>query len=286
MKRNNKLRSLILLTPLTSLSILPVISCSNSMEEKLENLLNQDNLFTVSLNREVIKNFYSNVNFESEKIKFEQLFKITDEFLIINESDSLKNWNSSLVDEDKKVFAVIPKLKTVVLPSINTEGIKKIESVDLIYDVASGHLSNKTINIAIDLTKYSFLDLEIGEKHNNSTSIDVSSINAEDGTFLKAFYNNVKEFLKSKNISFNNSEEISGKFEKITDTNVIYNYVYPQDDLYYHFSRKDNTYAYFYIYTSSSKMGTIQDIKTKTFNIELPFELVEISEDKYEKEIN
>lgn len=277
MKRNIKLRTLILLSPLTSLSLFPVISCSNSMENRLENLLNRDDLFSVSLDEEAIKKFYSNVNLENEKIKFEQLFKITNEFLIINESESLKNWNNSLSNEDKKIFAIAPKLKTVILPTLNTKEVEKVKSVDLIFDITSGHLSNKTITITIDLTKYSFLDLEIGEKLNNSVSIDDAVINSENGTFIKAFYNNVKEFLKSKNISFDSSEEISGKFEKITDTNVAYDYVYPQSNLYYHFSKKDNAYVYFYIYTSSSKASTIEEIKAKTFNIELPFETTEIS---------
>ena len=282
MKLKKSLISLAIGTPIIFFSALPVVSCSNSsIEDKLTNLLNDKNLFTVELDEAAIKESYGFV--EGEKIPILDLFSISDSFLKIINSQKLNDWNSSLSEEDKLLFIVDvtpSKLKAVALPSISSltkEETKQIDKLDLVFDVSTANVDNKQITISLDLSKYDFLDLNVAKNLNNFTEIQASSIPGHEGTLLRPFYENCKEFLKTKTFDFSGENTISGKFDTLDD-NVISAYVKSQNDLYYLFDKVDGNEAYFYIYTNSSQLDSVSSIRQNTLWIKIPFELSELNQ--------
>lgn len=282
MKLKKSLISLAIGIPIVFFSALPVVSCSNSsIEDKLASLLNDKNLFTVELDETAIKESYGFV--EGEKIPVLDLFSISDSFLRIINSQKLNDWNSSLSEEDKLLFTVDvtpSKLKAVVLPSVSnlTENeTKQIDKLDLVFDVSTANVDNKQITISLDLSKYDFLDLNVAKNLNNFTEIQASSIPGHEGTLLRPFYENYKEFLKTKTFDFSGENTISGKFDTLDD-NVISAYIKSQNDLYYLFDKVDGNEAYFYIYTNNSQLDSASSIRQNTLWIKIPFELSELNQ--------
>ncbi len=271
---------------LTSLSItflsIPVIStvsCSSSLEAQLNDLLNDENLFSLEINEIAIRQALGKS--DNDPILIKDLFVSNvsapqnKNVVIINESEKLKSWNENLSINDAASFSVVPKIKTIIFPSIDSlDSENKLNYIEVVVDVSSGPYSNRTVTKKLDLSNINNLI----ESPNNYFDWSADE-EPENNVFYKCLRTNILNYLKYKSISINDSmtideleNQLSIKLIKETNDNTINLY---QNDLCISFDSKQDGKIYLNLY-SNSKIVPNNDVINNEISLKLSYKIDEL----------
>lgn len=250
------------------------ISCSNSLESRLESLLNDSNVINLEIDFQAIKEIT-----KKEKVDLKDLFIINTKTIKIKESEQLISWNKNLSNEDRNSFLVEPKISAIVFPNFVSESDNKINELKIIVDVSAGHLQNKTIEKKLQLDNLTDFNNEIIKGENNY--FDWTSINGSNNVnepinndLYKVLKNNILKVLKDKNlVNKENWDNISTlnsvlSFSFTFDKTNIY-----QSDLHCSFGEKSNNLLFINIYTNKSQLSgeNLDNLKNTQISLKISY---------------
>lgn len=250
------------------------ISCSNSLESRLESLLNDPNVIDLEINFEAIKEIT-----KKEKVDLKDLFITNTQTIKIKESEQLITWNKNLSNEDINSFLVEPKISAIVFPDFVSENDNKISELQIIIDVSAGHLQNKTIEKKLQLNNLNDFNNEIIKGKNNY--FDWTSINNSDNVnepiindLYKVLKNNILKVLKDKKLvnkdNWNNSSTLNSvlSFSFTSDKTNIY-----QSNLHCSFGEKNNNLLFINIYTNKSQLSgeSLDNLKNTQISLKISY---------------
>ena len=195
--------------------------------------------------------------------------------VIINESEKLKSWNENLSINDAASFSVVPKIKTIIFPSIDSlDSENKLNYIEVVVDVSSGPYSNRTVTKKLDLSNINNLI----ESPNNYFDWSADE-EPENNVFYKCLRTNILNYLKYKSISINDSmtideleNQLSIKLIKETNDNTINLY---QNDLCISFDSKQDGKIYLNLY-SNSKIVPNNDVINNEISLKLSYKIDEL----------
>lgn len=254
------------------------ISCSQSLESRLNDLLNNENIINLKINVEGIRKTLNKNN--DYKITVKDLFTTNvDNIIIIEQSQELISWNQNLNQDDKLSFSVNPKIETVVFPSKNTQDQDKtLQYLDIVIDVSSGPYSNKTIVKKLNLNSPD-IDNTIQFSTNNYFDwTNTTSINGpEKNQLYKSLKRNIKEYLQRKHVQISETmtiEELNSKLS-IKLLNDIDGFNLYQDNLFISFDHKEDKNIYLNIYASKDTIPN-EKVITEELSLKMLFNMQEI----------
>lgn len=250
------------------------VSCSNSLESRLESLLNDPNVIDLEIDFEAIKEIT-----KKEKVDLKDLFITNTQTIKIKESEQLIAWNKNLSNEDINSFLVEPKISAIVFPDFVSENDNKISELQIIIDVSAGHLQNKTIEKKLQLNNLNDFNNEIIKGENNY--FDWTSNNNLDNVnepiindLYKVLKNNILKVLKDKKLvnkdNWNNSSALNSilSFSFTSDKTNIY-----QSNLYCSFGEKNNNLLFINIYTNKSQLSgeSLDNLKNTQISLKISY---------------
>ncbi len=248
---------------LISTPLLATISCSNnSIESKLNSLLNDSSIVNLNINIEAIKE-----QTNKTKIDIKDLFVTNTSVIEIENSKKLNEWNNE--HDVNSGFNIRPKIVGVILPEVNNDNLN-IKSLQIVIDVSSGPLSDKTITKTIDLTQYSN-DIEtriiLGE--NNVFSIETPD-GPRENELWRAIYNNSINYIRSLNLPIDNPNTLKEKLNFEFSNSSQNGYVSYQNNLYsiYNSEKQISSGYSLFVYTSNSSAELV-DVKNQKIAIEI-----------------
>lgn len=254
------------------------ISCSQSLESRLNDLLNNENIINLKINVEGIRKTLNKNN--DYKITVKDLFTTNvDDIIIIEESQELISWNQNLNQDDKLSFSINPKIETVVFPSKNIKDQDKtLQHLDIVIDVSSGPYSNKTIVKKLNLNLPD-IDNTIQFSTNNYFDwTNTVSINGpEKNQLYKSLKRNIKEYLQRKHVQISETmtiEELNSKLS-IKLLNDIDGFNLYQDNLFISFDHKEDKNIYLNIYASKDTIPN-EKVITEELSLKMLFNMQEI----------
>ncbi len=254
------------------------ISCSQSLESRLNDLLNNENIINLKINVEGIRKTLNKNN--DYKITVKDLFTTNvDNIIIIEESQELISWNQNLNQDDKLSFSINPKIETVIFPSKNIQDQDKtLQYLDIVIDVSSGPYNNKTIVKKLNLNSPD-IDNTIQFSTNNYFDwTNTTSINGpEKNQLYKSLKRNIKEYLQRKHIQISETmtiEELNSKLS-IKLLNDIDGFNLYQDNLFISFDHKEDKNIYLNIYASKDTIPN-EKVITEELSLKMLFNMQEI----------
>lgn len=256
------------------------ISCSQSLETQLDNLLNNENIINLKINETKIRDFLNkDVN---DPITIQDLFiaNVTD-VITIERSESLVSWNDSLSPDDKLAFYVNPKIKSIIFPSITNLNIdKKLEYIEVVIDVSSGPYNNRTIIKKLDLSTIdNTIQLSVNNYFDWSNITNINNEGPIQNELYKSLKINIKEYLNRKGITINETYSATQLENTLSIklSNDIEGFDLYQDDLYISFDKKQDDYIYLNIYSGKDKISNDQVIANQ-LSLKMSFTIKEINE--------
>ncbi|MBD5423237.1 MAG: hypothetical protein HDR43_01950 [Mycoplasma sp.] len=259
------------------------ISCTTTLESKLESLISDPNIIKLIINENLIRNEL-NMDY-TEKLTIEDLFIANVETIGVAESGKLVEWNTSLNEEDKKSFSVVPRIKWIVLPEMPSGQNDKIDELTIFVDVSAGHLSDKVIEKKI---KIDWLNNTISPNNNNYFNWTQNDSVLLDGPQRNNIYriikSNVLQILRSKNINVDISDDATTLQNKLgiklsNDDSSNSNLKVYQDNLYCSFDSKDENSGIIYvnIYTNNEKIEEVDTIIRDKIAMKISFTINELN---------
>lgn len=249
-----KKRFLLPLSICIPISPIIAISCSQSLESRLESLLNNPNIIDLEINFQEIKNVT-----KKEKVDLKDLFITNIKTIKIIQLEPLTSWNNGLSNEDRNSFLIEPKIVGIIFPDFETEN--QVNQLKIIIDVSAGHLQNKTIEKTLDLSNLSEFNNLITKKENNY--FDWTSLNNLDNSgpvnndLYRTLRNNVLKVIKEKglinNENWNNISSLNTQLDftfSLDEKKNIY-----QRNLHCSFDEMKNNTLFVNIYTNSTKLS-------------------------------
>ena len=257
------------------------ISCSQSLETQLNNLLNDENIINLKINETKIRDSLNkNAN---EQITIKDLFiaNVAD-VITIEKSESLISWNDNLSPDDKLTFYINPKIKSIIFPSITNLNAdnKKLEYIDVVIDISSGPYDNKTIIKKLDLSTIdNTVQLSVNNYFDWSNIANINNEGPIQNDLYKSLKINIKKYLNRKGITIKETDSATQLENTLSIklSNDIEGFDLYQDDLYISFDKKQDDYIYLNIYSGKDKISNDQVI-AKQLSLKMSFTIKEINE--------
>ena len=256
------------------------ISCSQSLETQLNNLLNDENIINLKINETKIRDSLNkNAN---EPITIKDLFTANvADVITIEKSESLISWNDHLSPDDKLTFYINPKIKSIIFPSIkNLNADNKLEYIEVLIDISSGPYDNKTIIKKLDLSTIdNTVQLSVNNYFDWSNIANINNEGPIQNDLYKSLKINIKKYLNRKGIKINETDSATQLENTLSIklSNDIEGFDLYQDDLYISFDKKQDDYIYLNIYSGKDKISNDQVI-AKQLSLKMSFTIKEINE--------
>lgn len=257
----------------TIIAPMTTISCSNSLESRLESLLNDPNAINLEIDFQAIKEIT-----KKEKVDLKDLFITNTKTIKIKQSDKLIEWNKNLSNEDRNSFLVEPKISAIIFPDFVSETDNKINELEIIIDVSAGHLQNKKIEKKLQLNNLNDFNNEIVKGENNYFDwISISGSNNNEpisNDLYKVLKNNVLKVLKDKKLvnkdNWDNTSTLNSvlSFSFTSDKTNIY-----QSNLHCSFGEKSNNLLFINIYTNKSQLSgeNLDNLKNTQMSLKISY---------------
>lgn len=255
------------------------VSCSQSMEKKLDNLLNDENIVNLKLNEESVRSFF-NKN-PNDPISIKDIFTANVANLItIEQSQALISWNENLSLEDKLAFSIKPKIKAVIFPSKANLVNNKLNYLEIVIDVSSGPYDNRTITKKLDLSNINnTIEFSVNNYFDWTNITNINNEGPIQNDLYKSLKINIKEYLNRKGITINNDDTNLDNQLSIKLTNDIDKFNLYQDNLYISFVSRQGNYIYLNVYSSTDKI-TNDKLTTNELYLKMSFTVQEINNKK------
>lgn len=256
------------------------ISCSQSLETQLNNLLNNENIINLKINETKIRDSLNkNAN---EQITIKDLFTANvADVITIEKSESLISWNDHLSPDDKLTFYINPKIKSIIFPSIkNLNADNKLEYIEVLIDISSGPYDNKTIIKKLDLSTIdNTVQLSVNNYFDWSNIANINNEGPIQNDLYKSLKINIKKYLNRKGITIKETDSATQLENTLSIklSNDIEGFDLYQDDLYISFDKKQDDYIYLNIYSGKDKISNDQVI-AKQLSLKMSFTIKEINE--------
>lgn len=246
------------------------LSCNENIDTKLKNILSNPNILDVEINVNAIKAKTGKNTIDIKDIIIQDIETIK----IVN-SQNLTNWNNSLSENNKQIYEIKPNIIGFVLPQMNNDGI--INELEVIIDISTGPITNKTITKKINLSKENINNkIILGD---NNLFEQNSNVDIRANILWTSFKKNVLLYLRNQGINSSQSDnsltdKLKFKFPSTNDSST--NYVAYQNNLYSAFAEKDDDGIYVYLYTSNEQIATKEEIIQKCIVIKMFFSFNEL----------
>lgn len=255
------------------------ISCSQSLETQLNNLLNDENIINLKINETKIRDSLNkNAN---EQITIKDLFTANvADVITIEKSESLISWNDHLSPDDKLTFYINPKIKSIIFPSITNLADNKLEYIEVLIDISSGPYDNKTIIKKLDLSTIdNTVQLSVNNYFDWSNIANINNEGPIQNDLYKSLKINIKKYLNRKGITIKETDSATQLENTLSIklSNDIEGFDLYQDDLYISFDKKQDDYIYLNIYSGKDKISNDQVI-AKQLSLKMSFTIKEINE--------